>query len=84
MSAQMQSNGSDLANDQDLARLRMTRTFGIVLAVVAMAVLVYGFGMNWKPMYQVPAGLAAWAAIEWQRQLGKKIKALENAGSAQQ
>jgi hypothetical protein len=28
MSAQMQSNGSDLANDQDLARLRMTRTFG--------------------------------------------------------
>jgi hypothetical protein len=83
MSAQMQSNGSDLANDQDLARLRMTRTFGIVLAVAAMAVLVYGFGMNWKPMYQVPAGLAAWAVIEWQRQLGKKIKARENPGSTQ-
>ena len=78
MSAQTQSD------NQDLARLRMTRTFGIVLAVIAMAVLVYGFGMNWKPMYQVPAGLAAWAAIEWQRQLGKKIKALENPGSSEQ
>ena len=75
MAAQTQSN------DPELARLRTTRIFGIVLAVVATAVLVYGFGMNWKPMYQVAAGLASWASIEWQRQVGKKITTLENAGS---
>ncbi|MDB5395771.1 MAG: hypothetical protein JWM91_3277 [Rhodospirillales bacterium] len=68
-------------NDQELARARTIRTLAIVLAVAAMAVLVYGFGMGWKPWYQVPAGLAAWASIEWQRQLGKKIKALEEHNS---
>lgn len=64
------------SNDQELARLRTMRTLAIVLAILAVAVLVYGFGMGWMPWYQVPAGLAAWAAVEWQRSLGKKIKAL--------
>lgn len=78
MAAQTQSNG------QELARARTMRTFAIVLAVAAMAVLVYGFGMGWKPWFQVPAGLAAWAAIEWQRQLGNKIKALQEPDSTGQ
>jgi hypothetical protein len=65
-------------NDHELSRLRTMRLVAIVLAVVAVAVLIYGFGMGWMPWYQVPAGLAAYAAVEWQRQDGKKIRSLED------
>ena len=65
------------SNDQELARAKTMRIVAIVFAVVAFSVLVYGFGMLWKPWYQVPAGLAAYAGVEWQRRLGQKIKALQ-------
>jgi hypothetical protein len=74
MSAQTQSTGSELA------RARTLRTIAIVIAVVAFGTLVYGFGMQWSAYYQVPAGLAAYVAVEWQRHIGKKIKALESRG----
>jgi hypothetical protein len=74
MTAQTQSTGSELA------RARTLRTVAIVIAVVAFGTLVYGFGMTWSAWYQVPAGLAAYAAVEWQRHIGKKIKALEGSG----
>jgi hypothetical protein len=65
------------ADDQELARAKTMRTIAIVIAVVAFAVLVYGFGMLWKPWYQVAAGVAAYAGVEWQRRCGQKIKELE-------
>jgi hypothetical protein len=64
------------STNQELARARTMRAIGIVLAVLAVAALVYGFGMGWAPWYQVPAGLAAYVAVEWQRHWYKKIKAL--------
>ncbi len=67
------------SNDAELARAKTLRTLAIVIAVVAFGTLVYGFGMQWKPWYQVPAGLAAWGAVEWQRRLGQKIKVLSGA-----
>ncbi len=70
MTAQTQSNGSDLA------RARTMRMIAIVIAIVAFGALVVGFGMSWSPYYQVPAGLIAYAAVEWQRHCGKKIKEL--------
>jgi hypothetical protein len=76
MSVQTQSTGSELA------RARSLRIIAIVIAVVAFGTLVYGFGMQWSAYYQVPAGLAAYAAVEWQRHIGKKIKALEGSGPA--
>ncbi len=69
------------SNDQEVARLKTMRTLAVVLAVAAMAMLVYGFGMGWKPWFQVPAGLAAWASVEWQRNLNRKIKALSGTGN---
>ncbi len=71
MAARTQSEGAELA------RAKTMRTVAIVIAVLAVAVLVYGFGMGWKPWYQVPAGLVAWAAVEWQRRCYNRIKALE-------
>ncbi len=76
MTAQTQSN------DQELARTKTLRTVAIVVAIVAVGVLVYGFGMGWKPWYQVAAGLAAYAGVEWQRRLGNKIKALSGSRQA--
>jgi hypothetical protein len=70
MTAQTQSTGSELA------RTRTLRTVSIVLAVIAFLALVFSFGMGWMPWYQVPLGLLAYAAVEWQRHIGKKIKAL--------
>ena len=49
---------------------------------MAFGTLVYGFGMTWSAWYQVPAGLAAYIAVEWQRHIGKKIKALEGSSQA--
>lgn len=76
MTAQTQSS------DHELARAKTLRTVAIVFAVVAFGVLVYGFGMGWKPWYQVSAGLAAYAGVEWQRRLGLKIKSLGGSGPA--
>ncbi len=70
MTARMQSAGPELA------RAKTMRMLAIVVAVLAVAVLVYGFGMGWMPWYQVPAGLVAWAAVEWQRRCYNRIKAL--------
>ncbi len=67
------------ANDHELARLRTMRAVAVVFAMVAFGTLVVGFGLQWKPWFQVPAGLAAWAGIEWQRRCGQKIKALTKA-----
>ena len=75
MTAQTQSN------EHELARAKTMRTIAIVVAVIAFGTLVYGFGELWKPWYQVPAGLAAWAAIEWQRRCYKRIKELSGPGS---
>ena len=75
MAARTQSDGAELA------RAKTMRTVAIVIAVLAVAVLVYGFGVGWKPWYQVPAGLAAWAAVEWQRRCYNRIKALSGEGS---
>ena len=76
MTAQTQSNGPASANAQELARARTLRTVSIVLAVAAFLALAFSFGMGWMPWYQVPLGLLAYAAVEWQRHIGKKIKAL--------
>jgi hypothetical protein len=68
------------SSSRDLARARTLRMVAIAFAIVAFGTLVYGFGMKWGAMYQVAAGLAAYAGIEWQRHLGKKIKQLSNGG----
>jgi hypothetical protein len=77
-----QTQSSDMARtaEQDLARLRTTRGVAMILAVAAFALLVVAFSLAWKPYYQVAVGLAAWAAIEWQRNNGRKIKALTSEG----
>jgi hypothetical protein len=74
---QTQSGGAARTSDQELARPRMMRGVAIIIAVAAFALLVVAFSLAWKPYYQVAAGLAAWAAIEWQRACGRKIKALD-------
>jgi hypothetical protein len=76
MTAGTQSKTHESANAQELSRVRALRTVAIAIAVVAFATLVYGFGMKWAAMYQVAAGLAAYIGVEWQRQIGKKIKQL--------
>ncbi|HEX4507187.1 MAG TPA: hypothetical protein VH722_15765 [Alphaproteobacteria bacterium] len=58
----------------ELAKARSLRKVAIGLAIAAVAVLVYGFGMKWAAPYQVAAGAAAYVCIEWQRHIGKKIK----------
>ena len=64
------------STDHELARARSLRKVAIALAVIAVGVLVYGFGMKWAPPYQVAAGAVAYIGIEWQRHIGKKIKQL--------
>ena len=73
MTAQTQSNGSELA------RARNMRMIAIAFAVIAFGTLVYGFGMKWSAMYQVAAGVAAYVGVEWQRHIGKKIKQMSGA-----
>jgi hypothetical protein len=68
--------GREQSNPRDLARAKSMRTISIVLAIAAFAVLVVGFGRNWPAYYQVPAGLTAWFAVEWQRRCSRRIKAL--------
>jgi hypothetical protein len=67
--------------DQEVARLKTTRTIATVLAIVTFLGLVVSFGLVLKPWYQVPAGLVAWACIEWQRRCGQRIKELTTAQS---
>jgi hypothetical protein len=76
MTAGTPSKTQESANSHELARARALRMVAIAVAVVAFATLVYGFGMKWAAMYQVAAGLAAYIGVEWQRQIGKKIKQL--------
>ncbi len=60
----------------DIAHARTMRIAAIIVAVTAFAGLVVAFGLAWKPYYQVPLGLAAYAAIEWQRHWSHRIKSL--------
>jgi hypothetical protein len=66
----------DDADGQDLARARIMRVVSVVVAMVAFAVLVVAFSLGWQAYYQVAAGLAAWIAIEWQRNCSRRIRAL--------
>jgi hypothetical protein len=75
MTADTQTGG------QELARARTLRAVAIVLAIVFFGSLVVAFGLKLSAWYQVPAGLAAYAAIEWQRHLGKKIKTLSGGSN---
>ena len=68
-------------NAQELARTRTLRAFAIVLALIFFGSLVVAFGLKLAAYYQVAAGAAAYAAIEWQRHLGKKIKTLSGDAS---
>jgi hypothetical protein len=52
------------------------RVVSVVVAMVAFAVLVVAFSLGWQAYYQVAAGLAAWIAIEWQRNCSRRIRAL--------
>lgn len=52
------------------------RTVAVILAVAAVATLVYGFGMKWSAYYQVAAGFAAFFCVEWQRKCTQRIKVL--------
>ena len=74
--------GRASGDHHDLAGARRMRMLSIVLAMTAFAVLVVGFGLAWKPYYQVPAGLAAWLGIEWQRNCSRRITALKDGGAA--
>ena len=69
------------SNDAEIARTKIWRTVAIALAVISFLTLVYGFGMKWEAMYQVAAGLVAYACIEWQRRCGQKIKVLSGAAN---
>jgi hypothetical protein len=64
------------SNDAGIARAKTMRTVAVALAVVAVATLVYGFGMKWAAYYQVAAGFAAFFCVEWQRKCTQRIKAL--------
>ena len=81
MAAQTQSNEHTpaRANEHELARARTLRMVAIAFAVIAFGTLVYGFGMKWSAWYQVPAGLAAYIGVEWQRHIDKKIKQLSGS-----
>jgi len=70
------------ANEQELGKLRMMHKASIVAATVLFLVLVLGFSLKWAAVYQVLAGLGAFAAIEWQRRCDRKIKELGNAEPA--
>jgi hypothetical protein len=67
------------STDAEIARMKTWRTVAIALAVISFLTLVYGFGMKWEALYQVAAGLVAYACIEWQRRCGQRIKVLSGA-----
>ncbi len=60
-------------------RWSVLRRIAIALAVIAVGVLVFGFGEKWEAPYQVAAGFVAYIGIEWQRQIGRKIKQLSGS-----
>jgi hypothetical protein len=67
------------SNAHELARARALRTVAIIFALVSFLALVVGFGLAWKPWFQVPLGLLAYVCIEWQRHIGKRIKQLSGS-----
>jgi len=69
------------SNDAGIARAKTMRIVALVLAIVAVATLVYGFGMGWAPYYQVAAGFAAFFCVEWQRKCTQRIKVLGGAAN---
>jgi len=69
------------ANEAELAQAKTMRTIAIAVAVIAFLTLVYGFGEKWSALYQVIAGVVAYAGIEWQRRLHQKIKVLSGAAN---
>ena len=75
MTAGTDSTGA-ASNAHELARAHMLRKVAIAVAVIAVGVLVFGFGEKWDAPYQVAAGFVAYIGIEWQRHIGKKIKQL--------
>ena len=65
-------------NGPSVASLRTTKNIALVVSLVTFAVLAYSFGASLKPWYQVPAGLACYAAYMWHRSLARR---LSEAGS---
>jgi hypothetical protein len=64
------------SKDAGIARAKTIRAIALVLAIVAVATLVYGFGMKWPAYYQVAAGFAAFFCVEWQRKCTQRIKVM--------
>jgi hypothetical protein len=67
------------SNDAGIARAKTMRAVALVLAIVAVATLVYGFGMKWAAYYQVAAGFVAFFCVEWQRKCTQRIKVMSGA-----
>lgn len=65
-----------VANDHELARARLYHRLSIIVAIAVVALLVVGFGLQWKPWFQAPIILGAWIAVEWQRRCNRRVKAL--------
>ncbi len=79
MASQAQSNNA-ATKGEELAKDRMLHKIAVTLAIVAVLVLATGFYLTWPAYYQVAAGLAAWAAVEWQRTIDRRLKQLNSRG----
>ena len=65
------------STNASISSLRTTKHFALALSLVTFAALAYSFFASMKPWYQVPAGLACYAAYMWHRSLAKRLAEAE-------
>ena len=62
-----------------ISSLRTTKHFALALSLITFAALAYSFFASMKPWYQVPAGLACYAAYMWHRSLARRVAEAETS-----
>jgi hypothetical protein len=63
----------DKSANSSISSLRTTKHFALALSLLTFALLAYSFFASLKPWYQVPAGLACYAAYMWHRSLARRL-----------